>query len=79
MLDTNGTHKVDFDGAHRTTSASKQFTVYAGMLSLTEEIYNRPVINVNRVLAEVANAVHYGESGMYLVVFDVDIERKAMT
>lgn len=79
MLDTSGMHKVDFDDAHHTANAGKLLTIYAGMLPLTEEKYNRPVLNVSRVFAEIANAVHYGESEMYFVVFDVDTERKPMT
>ena len=52
---TNGTHKVDGDSIYRIASSSKLFTVYAGMLALTEEEWNRPLAEINKAFAEVAD------------------------
>ena len=39
----NGTHKVDGDSIYRIASVSKLFTVYAGMIELSSEDWNRPI------------------------------------
>lgn len=51
---TNGTQNVDGDSIYRIASASKLFTVYAGMLALTEEEWNRPLSEINKAFTEVA-------------------------
>ncbi|KAJ5127440.1 hypothetical protein N7448_008219 [Penicillium atrosanguineum] len=51
---TNGTHNVDGDSIYRIASATKLFTVYAGMLALTEEEWNRPLTEINKAFAAVA-------------------------
>lgn len=51
---TYGTHKVDGDGIYRMASVTKLFTVFAGMISLTDEEWNRPVTNIINGLAEFA-------------------------
>ncbi|KAF4968686.1 hypothetical protein FSARC_3972 [Fusarium sarcochroum] len=49
---TVGTTKVDADSVYRFASVSKLFTAYAGMVSLTEEEWNRPFTNIFPILAE---------------------------
>ena len=39
----SGTHKVDGDSIYRIASVSKLFTVYAGMIELSSEDWNRPI------------------------------------
>ncbi|KAJ5675820.1 hypothetical protein N7462_008717 [Penicillium macrosclerotiorum] len=51
---TNGTHKVNGDSIYRIASASKLFTVYAGMLALTEEQWHRPLTEINPAFSKVA-------------------------
>ena len=48
----NGTNKVNGDSIYRVASTSKLFTVYAGLLSLTEEEWNRPLTQINPGLAK---------------------------
>jgi CubicO group peptidase (beta-lactamase class C family) len=50
----NGTHKVDGDSIYRVASVSKLFTVFAGMLSLTDEDWNRPLSEIIPGLADFA-------------------------
>lgn len=42
----NGTNKVDGDSIYRVASVSKLFTVFAGMISLTNEDWNRPLTDI---------------------------------
>ncbi|KAF5025522.1 hypothetical protein F66182_2427 [Fusarium sp. NRRL 66182] len=49
---TVGTRNVDADSVYRFASVSKLFTAYAGMVSLTEEEWNRPFTNIFPILAE---------------------------
>ena len=50
----NGTKKVDGNSIYRIASAAKLFTVYAGLLTLTEEEWNRPLSNINKAPAQVS-------------------------
>lgn len=50
----NGTHKVDEDSIYRIASISKLFTVFAGMISLTDEDWNRPLTKTIPGLVESA-------------------------
>lgn len=50
----NGTNKVDADTIYRIASISKLFTVYAGMILLTEEAWNRPLTDIIPALADFA-------------------------
>ncbi|KAJ6109664.1 hypothetical protein N7486_001899 [Penicillium sp. IBT 16267x] len=50
----NGTNKVNGDSIYRMASASKLYTTYAGMITLTEEQWNRPLSQINPLFAEVA-------------------------
>ena len=49
---TVGVTKVDADSVYRFASVSKLFTAYAGMVSLTEEEWNRPFTKIFPILAE---------------------------
>ncbi|KAJ5628288.1 hypothetical protein N7490_010516 [Penicillium lividum] len=48
----NGTNKVNGDSIYRMASASKLFTTYAGMVTLTEEEWNRPLTQINPLFAK---------------------------
>jgi hypothetical protein len=43
---TQGAHRVDGDSIYRMSSVSKVFTVFAGLLELTDEDWNRPLSNI---------------------------------
>ena len=49
----NGTNKVDANSIYRVASVSKLVTVFAGMLHLTEEDWNRPITQIIPDLATV--------------------------
>ncbi|KAJ4264423.1 hypothetical protein NW762_005623 [Fusarium torreyae] len=49
---TVGATMVDADSVYRFASVSKLFTAYAGMVSLTEEEWNRPFTKIFPILAE---------------------------
>ena len=49
---TVGVTNVDADSVYRFASVSKLFTAYAGMVSLTEEEWNRPFTKIFPILAE---------------------------
>ena len=51
---THGTRKVDGDSIYRTASVTKVLTVLAGLISLTDEEWNRPLTEIYPELAEVA-------------------------
>lgn len=48
----NGTRHVNGSSIYRIASVSKLFTVYAGLLSLTEEEWNRPLSQTSPHLAQ---------------------------
>ena len=50
----NGTNKVDGDSIYVTASVSKLFTALAGLISLTEEEWNRPLTQIFPALADIA-------------------------
>ncbi|KAJ5663832.1 hypothetical protein N7507_004563 [Penicillium longicatenatum] len=50
----NGTNKVNGDSIYRMASATKLYTAYAGMITLTEEEWNRPLSQINPLFAEAA-------------------------
>lgn len=50
----NGTNKVDGDSIYITASVSKLFTAFAGLISLTEEEWNRPLTQIFPALADIA-------------------------
>ncbi len=51
---TQGTTQVDGDSIYRTASVSQLFTVFAGLLELTNEDWNRPLTDVIPGLANFA-------------------------
>lgn len=51
----NGTNKVNGDSIYRMASASKLYTTYAGMITLSEEDWNRPLSQINPLFAEAAS------------------------
>lgn len=53
---TQGTTLVDGDSIYRTASVSKLFTVFAGLLELTDEDWNRPLTDVIPGLADFESA-----------------------
>jgi hypothetical protein len=44
---SEGTHKVDENSIYRVASVSKLFTVFAGMLELSDDDWNRPLSKIN--------------------------------
>lgn len=59
---SDGTRKVDGDSIYRVASVTKLFTVLAGMISLSDEDWNRPLTDINPALAEFAG---HGDSSPY--------------
>lgn len=43
----NGTHQVDENSIYMVASVSKLITVFTGMVTLTQEEWNRPVTQIN--------------------------------
>lgn len=64
----NGTHKVNGDSIYRMASVTKLFTVFAGMLLLTDEDWNRPLTDILPQLAELGS--HEEQSPMYTIQWD---------
>lgn len=66
----NGTDRVDGDSIYRMSSVTKLFTVFAGMLELTDKEWNRPLTEVFPELAEYA-LEHPGEQDpVYTIQWD---------
>jgi CubicO group peptidase (beta-lactamase class C family) len=66
----NGTDRVDGDSIYRMASVTKLFTVFAGMLELTDKEWNRPLTEVFPELAEYA-LEHPGEQDpVYTIQWD---------
>lgn len=66
----NGTNQVDGDSIYRMASVTKLFTVFAGLLELTDEEWNRPLTEVFAELAEYARE-HPGEQDpVYTIQWD---------
>ncbi|KAI4209932.1 MAG: hypothetical protein LQ351_007158 [Letrouitia transgressa] len=53
----NGTHKVDGDSIYRVASISKLFTVFAGLIKMTNEDWNRPLTEVIPGLNELSGGI----------------------
>lgn len=63
----NGTRKVDGDSIYRIASVTKLFTVFAGLLSLTDEDWNRPLTEMIPALTGFAG---YEQSPVYTIQWD---------
>lgn len=50
----NGTNKVNGNSIYRMASATKLYTTYAGIITLSEEEWNRPLSQINSLFAEAA-------------------------
>lgn len=66
---TQGTNKVDGDSIYHIASVSKLFTVFAGLLELTNEDWNRPLTDVIPELADFASGIA-GENPVYSIQWD---------
>ncbi|QKX60459.1 uncharacterized protein TRUGW13939_07604 [Talaromyces rugulosus] len=64
----NGTNKVDANSIYRIASVSKLFTVYTGMVTLTEEEWHTPLTKLNPALAKYAAVAD--EDPTWLIQFD---------
>lgn len=60
----NGTHEVNGDSIYRMASVSKLFTVYAGMIELSSEDWNRPITDFIPELATFTDKSDDGESSL---------------
>ncbi len=68
---TQGTTQVDGDSIYRIASISKLFTVFAGLLELSDEDWNRPLTDVIPGLAEHAGGTAAGEeNAVYKIQWD---------
>ena len=67
---TQGATKVDGDSIYRVASISKLFTVFAGLLELTEEDWNRPLIEIIPELADPARVTAGKEDPVYTIQWD---------
>ena len=63
----NGTNKVDGDAIYKMASVSKLFTVFAGMLELTNKAWDRPLTDFIPELAEFALDNNGKENSVYTV------------
>lgn len=64
-----GTREVDADSIYRIASVTKLATVYAGMIELTEEDWNRPITDVLPQLAEIARDANKDDN-VYTIQWD---------
>ena len=68
---TQGTTQVNGDSIYRIASVSKLFTVFAGLLQLTDEDWNRPLTDIIPGLAEHAAGTAAGEEdAVYKIQWD---------
>lgn len=67
---TQGTTQVDGDSIYRIASVSKLFTVFAGLLELTDEDWNRPLTDVIPGLADYAGRTTGEEDAVYKIRWD---------
>lgn len=67
---TQGTTQVDGDSIYRIASVSKLFTVFAGLLKLTNEDWYRPLTNIIPGLADAALGTAAVEDPVYKIEWD---------
>lgn len=67
---TQGTTQVDGDSIYRMASVSKLFTVFAGLLELTNEDWNRPLTDIIPGLADFARGTAGENDPVYKIQWD---------
>ena len=67
---TQGTTKVNGDSIYRMASVSKLFTVFAGLLKLTNKDWNRPLTDIIPGLADFARETAGEEDPVYKLQWD---------
>lgn len=67
---TQGTTQVDGDSIYRIASVSKLFTVFAGLLELTNDDWNRPLTDVMPGLTDFANGAVGEDEPVYKIQWD---------
>ena len=67
---TQGTNRVDGDSIYRIASVSKLFTVFAGLLELNKEDWDRPLSEVIPGLVDFVRETAEEEEAMYRIQWD---------
>ncbi|EXJ84280.1 hypothetical protein A1O3_04947 [Capronia epimyces CBS 606.96] len=65
-----GTNKVDGDSIYRVASVSKLITTFAGLVELTEEDWNRPLIQIIPGLGAYSRAYPQALNSLYITQWD---------